>query len=207
MIAATIVAVSTLAMASTPPADTLTARARIEGELKPGETARLIVEIESRKGWSLTQAGIPNAIIQIDAADCTELKGDRAKTQKALSRAGFLRHPEERFADGAKTEFEFDVKKTPGADDQFAINVLAYASPPDGANAWFIRRRIAIPIARGAVSRDISPTPSDWGVDDDLQLGDKAPLMKLPRADGSLVNLAEYLGKKNIVITTYRAHW
>ncbi len=207
MIAPIVIAASSLLLTSTAPADVLSATATIKGELKPGASARLVVEIKTKEGWSLTNAGIPNAIIQMDTPACAELKGERAKSKKQLSRTGFMRHPDERLAEGPATTFEFELKKAPGPDDHFFINVLAYASPPDGADAWFIRRRIAIPVRESAVSSIVDASPSDWGVDNDLQLGDKAPLMKLPKADGTLVDLAEHLGKKNIVITTYRAHW
>ena len=55
---------------------------------------------------------------------------------------------------------------------------------------------------------EVPATTSKWGVDEKLlQIGDKATDFVLPRADGSEVALEPYLGEKNIIVTTYRAHW
>lgn len=196
-----------LFLASAAPDDALQARARIEGSLEPGATARLVVKIDVKDGWSMSKAGIPNAIVQVDVPKSAVMIGERASTKKELSKAGFIRHPEERFADGNKTTFEFKLMSPPDANDRFAVNILAYVSPPDGSDAWFVRRRIALPVADGAKSVNVAATRSDWGVGDELQLGDKAPLLKLPRADGTLIDLGQHLGKRNILITTYRAFW
>ncbi|HPF38013.1 MAG TPA: hypothetical protein P5081_22900 [Phycisphaerae bacterium] len=207
MLLTTIIALTSASLASAPPADTLRTTARLEGPLAKGATARLVVRIDVKDGWTLGDAGLPNAVIQLDAPACARVVGDRANDAKALSKAGFLRLPEERMADGAETVFEFTLSAAPGADDSFAVNVLAYASPPGGADAWFIRQRISIPLRDDTRSVSANAAMSRWSGDDGLQLGDKPKLMKLPRADGSLVDLAEHLGKKNIVITTYRAFW
>ena len=193
--------------ASTPPDDVFRASARIDGKIEQGAAARLIVDIDVKPGWSIAKAGVANAIIQVDAPSCVTLVGERAKTKKQLAKAGFIRRPEERLAEGRSTEFDFKQLSPCDGNDEITINILAYLSPPGGADAWFIRRRIALPVETGAKSHAVDATRSDWGVGDELQLGNKASLMKLPKADGTLVDLARDLGKKNIVITTYRAYW
>ncbi|MCA9254894.1 MAG: hypothetical protein KDA33_04625 [Phycisphaerales bacterium] len=207
MLLPTMIALASASIASAPPAETLRASARLEGSLAEGATARLVVRIDVNEGWTLGDAGLPNAVIQVDAPACARVVGERARDAKALSKSGFLRLPEERMADGAETAFEFRLNSAPGADDSFGINVLAYVSPPDGADAWFVRQRIAIPLRKDARSTPANAVTSRWSGDDGLQLGEKPELMKLPRADGSLVDLGEHLGRKNIVITTYRAFW
>lgn len=196
-----------LCLASAPPTDVLTASARFDGPLTVGAKARLIVEIDMKEGWQIDKAGIPNAIIQIDAPSCVKVIGERATDKKALSKTGFMRHPEERLARDRATAFEFELQSPPADDDRFAVNILAYVSPPDDSDAWYVRRRIALSLKEGAKSSSIDAKTSDWGVGDELQLGDKLPRLKLPKADGSIVDLGEQLGKKNVVITTYRAHW
>ncbi|MCB9858744.1 MAG: hypothetical protein H6818_23950 [Phycisphaerales bacterium] len=196
-----------LCLASAPPADVIRSSARLDGPLKVGATTRLVVEIDMKDGWSINKAGIPNAIIQIDAPTCVTMIGERAKDKTELSRTGFMKHPEERMADGRTTAFEFELRAPPAQDDQFEVNVLAYVSPPDKSDAWYVRQRLAISLKDGAQSSSIDAKTSDWGVGDELQLGDQLPRLKLPKADGTLVDLAAQLGKKNIVITTYRAYW
>ena len=207
MFAPAFAALIPLCLASTPPVDVLRASARVDGVLTVGAKARLVVEIDIKEGWSVGKAGIPNAILQIDVPKCATLLGDRAKTRKELSKTGFLRLPEERMADGETTAFEFELKSAPADDDRFAVNVLAYVSPPDASDAWFVRQRISLPLRNHAESTSVSTKTSHWGIGDELQLGDKAPRLTLPKADGTLVDLGEHLGKKNIVITTYRAFW
>ena len=84
--------------------------------------------------------------------------------------------------------------------------MLAYLTSKDGG-AWFVRRRFALPLEPGAVARSVPATRSDWGESDLLQLGDQAPDFELPRADGTTVALSSFKGRKNVVITTYRAFW
>lgn len=192
---------------SSPPDDVLRARAHIDGRIERGSTAQLVVEIDVKDGWSIDKAGVTNAIVQAEVPDCVRLVGERAKTIKALARAGFIRGPEEQLAESSRTVFPFEVTSDCGQSDQFAINVLGYVSPPDGADAWFVRRRLMVAVADKAISHEADASTSNWGVGRELQLGEKAPLMALPRADGTMVDLDQQLGKKNIVITTYRAYW
>ena len=41
----------------------------------------------------------------------------------------------------------------------------------------------------------------------ELKVGDPAPDFELPAHDGSMVKLSDHLGKSNVIVTTYRAHW
>ena len=40
-----------------------------------------------------------------------------------------------------------------------------------------------------------------------LKIGDKAPAFNLPRPDGTAFDVSQWLGKKNVIVTTYRAFW
>ena len=64
-----------------------------------------------------------------------------------------------------------------------------------------------LPLEPGATATEGSANESDWGKGDFLKIGDKAEPFELPRADGSTLSLGEYLGKKNVIVTTYRAFW
>jgi hypothetical protein len=64
-----------------------------------------------------------------------------------------------------------------------------------------------LPLKPYAKGKAVGAAPSTWGWHKSLQLGDPATPFTLPRADGTKVNLADYRGKKNVIVTTYRAFW
>ena len=87
------------------------------------------------------------------------------------------------------------------------LNVTGYVSARDGRKG-FLRRRLELPLVAGASALEVDSRKSTWGVDQSvLQIGDVAPDFRLPRADGSKVSLGRFRGKKNVVVTTYRAFW
>ena len=101
----------------------------------------------------------------------------------------------------------FKLRRRPSADDQFGLNILAYVGSKSGDESWFVRRRLTLPLKPNATAVPASPDVSDWGKEDLLQIGEPAAAFSLPTADGSTVSLDQYLGKKNIIVTTYRAYW
>ena len=58
-----------------------------------------------------------------------------------------------------------------------------------------------------ATATAVDPAPSDWGQDTTLQIGDNAPAMTATTATGEEINLGTWLGKRPIVVSTYRAFW
>ena len=96
----------------------------------------------------------------------------------------------------------------PAPDERFGLNLLGYVSTRPGEDDAFLRRRLELAVAPGAAGETVSAENSHWGADEGLlNIGDRAALFDLPRADGSRVALEQFLGDKNIVVTTYRAHW
>ena len=86
--------------------------------------------------------------------------------------------------------------------------LIKYLTTDPAANGWFARRRLALPVKGGAVAKQVDANESNWGRDDKLlQIGSKAVPFNLPKADGEKLALETYLGKKNIVVLTYRAFW
>ena len=74
--------------------------------------------------------------------------------------------------------------------------------------SWRFAQRFELPLEPGVEAEEVAADESSWGVDEELlQIGDKAVDFELPRADGTTVKLSDYLGKKNIIVTTYRAFW
>jgi len=189
-----------------PPEDVIKMDMRIDSaERKVGESMRLFVTVDLKEGWTGSAGKVPNFILQVDAPACVEMKGPRLEGVRNLSRNGFLRPPEEKMMEGRETSFEFKLTKAPGADDRFAVNLIGYATDAEQTDVWYVRRRMAL--AKGATATRIDESPSKWGIGNELELGDKAVPFKLPQADGTNVDLSQYLGKKNIIVSTYRAFW
>ncbi len=175
--------------------------------LEVGVRYNIELNVEVRKGWSASGAGIPAPLVQIKVPASAQLVGKVLTGRRALSRNEYLRAPFERQLDAKATKIPFTLKRKPNAEDHFVLNVLAYVSTADKASSRFVRRRLRIPLTPNAVAEQLPPDSSDWGVTDHLQIGEAAAPFTLPRADGSTVSLARFLGKQNVVVTTYRAHW
>jgi len=186
----------------------LTASARIdETELKVGSTADLVVDISVPEDLSISDAGMPKPLLQIQVPDSVRLEGKVLTTRKELSRNEYLSAPFERAVGPGSNRIAFMLTGTPQPGAHFGLNVIAYASNADGQGARFVRKRLEVPLKPGASSREVPPTESAWGNDSTLQIGQKAQAFELPKADGTRFDLENLIGKKNILVTTYRAHW
>ena len=197
-----------LLLGSTPPSnDEVTIHARIEADrLEVGQEYAIVLEVRFKANHSASEAGMPAPILQIQAPQCVQLSGKVLRSHKELSRNEFLHAPFERLLEDASSRVLFTLVGEPAPEDQFSLNVLAYVS--NGKGTSFVRRRLTLPVRASATAKEADPNTSDWGENKRLlQLGDKAALFELPRADGSTVPLAQYLGRKNVLVTTYRAFW
>lgn len=193
---------------STPPSnDQVTINARIEADrLEVGQEYEIVLDVRFKTNLSASGAGMPAPILQIQAPQSVQLSGKILRNYKELSRNEFLQAPFERLMKDAPTRVPFTLVREPAPEDQFSLNILAYVS--NGEETSFVRRRLTLPVQASATAKEADPNTSDWGMNEQLlQLGDKAALFELRRADGSTVSLAQYLGKKNVVVTTYRAFW
>jgi len=193
-----------LAILAGPPEDAITLSARIEArELAVGQEYEAVLAFAFREGWS--GAGISAPILQIDVPKGLELTGPVLTEYADLAKNEFLQAPFERLLKASPTRIGFRIVKEPAAGATLYLNVLAYAG--EGDDAWFLRRRVALPIVPGATAAAVPADRSDWGVEKVLQIGDRAAPFTLPRADESKVSLEKLRGKKNVLVTTYRAHW
>ena len=194
-----------LMFAPTPlPSDVVTVTARVESQ---GRSYTIVIDIDYKDGWNGTGAGIPAPILQIDVPPSVKLKGKILKSYKALSRNEFLQEPFERLIKELPARIDFRRIKEPEGDERIGLNVLIYVNDGGDRNARFIRRRLELAPISGANATPGSPESSHWGQDDLLQIGDSADAFTLPRADKSTVSLDQFLGKKNVIVTTYRAFW
>ena len=199
--------VATALAATATPDDTFSVAARMpDGPLTVGATFEINVTYQVAPETSAAAAGIPAPLLQIQPGDSVELIGDVLRTRKQLSRNEFLEAPFERLLKKEKTAIPFKLVSKPSSEDAMEFNVVAYLTDA-GGEQWFVRKRLRLPLRGGAVSESVAHSYSDWGRTPTLQIGQKAKAFRLVAADGETVALADYLGHKNVVVTTYRAHW
>ena len=198
-------------LASSPAGDALQVSARIEAEaLEVGQEYDVVLEVGMEDGWSASNSGVPNALLQIQVPPSVELSGEVLKTHRELSRNEFLQAPFERLIEEKTTRIQFKLRQKPSKKERIRFNILAYTSSSGDDDHWFVRQRYSLKLKPGAKakrSRKAKALRSDWGQQNELTLGEKIKPIGLPRADGSMVYLRKYLGKKNIIVTTYRAFW
>lgn len=182
--------------------------ARLVGSsLEVGGHYEIEVGFDVSDGWSASEAGMPHAILQIEVPKAAKLDGEVLRTQGELSKNEYLQAPYELLMEENPTRVGFTLKREPEAGERFSFNVLAYVSREGEEDSWFVRRRLELDLSGQAEGVVVSAERSDWGRGRLLQLGDKASAFTLPRADGSKVSLRGFRGKKNVVVSTYRAHW
>lgn len=182
--------------------------AYIDGDsLDAGATHEIVVEFA-------LPANLRNAndkiapLIQIDVPAGVTLEGRELTAHEDLARNEFLQLPYERAV--AVGEFPARIPfhlERDAPDATVGISLVAYLVDDAGEHS-FLRRRLELPLAPGAEAREGDAADSSWGKDETLlQIGQRAADFELPRGDGSPVALTDYIGDKNIIVTTYRAYW
>jgi len=192
-----------------PPQDVLSVTASLDASsLEVGGRYRVLVSVKVDEGWSTTISQVPKPILQIQVPACASLEGKVLETYKELSRVSFLRMPFERVLGGGSESVAFELTSEPKAGDAFAFNVVAFVSRDPETSSWFVRRRVLVDIVPGARGKADASGESSWGADPKLlQIGKHVEPFELPRADGSIFRLADHLGKRPVLVTTYRAFW
>lgn len=197
-----------LVLAAPLPDDAVTISARIDADsLEVGRRYKIVLDMQFADGFSGGEAGVPAPILQIGVPDSVRLTGRVLKTHKELSRNEFMQAPFERLIEATPTTIGFKLLTVPTDNDRFALNVLAYVTDKNTKDSLFVRRRLLLPLSGGAKSEAVATTSSAWGIEDVLQIGDKADDFTLPTASGEKVSLSQYAGEKNVLVTTYRAFW
>ena len=175
--------------------------------LVKGEHYDVVIDWQVAGGFSSAGAGIPAPILQIDAPRAIQLDGKVLRGRRELSQNEFLQAPYERLLKESPARIRFKLRKEPNNDDIIGLNILAYIGSEESGEARFVRRRLELRLAPNASATDAASPNSRWGRNDLLKIGDKAAGFKLPKADGTMLALKHYRGKKNVIVTTYRAHW
>ncbi len=177
------------------------------GSLVTGQEYDIVIDWKVAEGLSPGGAGVPAPILQIDAPRAIQLSGKVLRDHRELAQNEFLQAPYERLLKESPARIGFKLRKEPGSDDSIGLNILAYIGYGESGEARFVRRRLELRLAPNATATPAESTNSKWGKNQLLEIGDKAATFRLPRADGEKVGLQQYRGKKNVLVTTYRAHW
>lgn len=169
-----------------------------------------VVEVELPEGASSVATGWktdPAApFLQIDVPSSVRLVGEPLTTYRELAANEFVAEPFERLLRELPAQVEFELIAAPGADEVIGLNLIGYVRSEE--EEWFMRRRLELPVRANAVAEEVSATNSSWSCDERLlQIGDDAAPFVLPQGDGTELALADLIGEKNIIVTTYRAHW
>ena len=131
---------------------TLTARLDT-GALSPGQTRSITIDVEPGDGWTLDQAGIPGAIVQLDVPGSITLEGRVVESLRDLSRNEFLQEPWERMVQAGTTSIGFTLDEAPAArrDDRHQRHRVRAARRCGGQGDVRIRPppRRASPSSRG----------------------------------------------------------
>ena len=204
-----VLACSLVLFVSQAPGDVLSISATLDAEeLSVGSNYEIVLKVEIKEGWSSASAGVPAPLVQIDVPLSVELSGKVLTAQRELSKNEFLQAPFERLLKSEEERIGFSLVKAPGSQEQFALNIMAYVSQDPTVDSFFIRRRFMLDVKPRAQAVGIIAAQSDWGIDKHLlQIGDPAEDFNLPKAFDPPLGLGSYLGQKNIIVTTYRAHW
>lgn len=190
------------------PDDAVAFTATIPAEsLEVDESYAIMLHVELGEGLSVSQAGVPKMLVQLDIPKGLKLLGKEYKSQAELAKNEYLEEPYERLIEPGDSEITFKLTRQPKSNAEIGINLVAYASVNGGDDAHFIRRTLGLPVKGGAVGAVPSNPSSKWGRNKTHRIGDKAAGFVLPSADGKKVSLKKYRGKKNVIVTTYRAHW
>ena len=179
------------------------------GELAVGSGAAFLVDLHLPEELTASRAGAPAPFLQLDIPPSVRLAGRYLTTHGELAKNEFLLEPFERLLEEDLTEIPFELLSAPSAGETIGINIVAYVRPGmDAEGAFFLRRRFELALETGAEAVEVPPTRLSWGPDASLlQLGSKVGDLTLPDAGGADISLGDYLGKSNLLVTTYRAHW
>lgn len=197
-----------LAGLAVPPDEAVQVAARLIAEdLSPGSAGTVVVELDLADGVSASAAGLPAALLQLDVPAGLVLDGPFLDSLGERARNDHLHHPYERALEGGRAEVGFRVAEEGLAEDaRLGLVVTGYVTTSD--DAFFLRRRLELPLRPDARARPGDDGDSAWGPDEQLlRLGQRAPAVSLPGPDGTTVDLAAHLGQRNLLLVTYRAFW
>ena len=154
-----------LAMQETSP-NMINVSATLDAEsLVVGQEYEIQLTVSLAEGWSASAAGIPEPILEIDVPKSAQLSGEVLSDHRALSDNEFLQAPYERLIEVGSTVIEFTLKAEPNEGDRISLNIIAYVRHGKDENAFFVRKRLELPLKPGAKAQLGDPSSSNWGDD------------------------------------------
>ena len=176
-------------------------------EIAVGERYEIFLRVRLPESVVASEAGAPAPFLQIDVPPSVRLEGRYLKTKDELARNEFLVEPYERLIKEELTRIPFVLEREPEPGESIGLNVVAYLTA-EGEPPRFFRERLELAVTGGASGQSAARKRSDWGEDERLlQIGDEVTPVALPNAAGESVDLGQWIGKKNVIVTTYRAFW
>ena len=115
-----------------------------------GQEYEIQLTVTLAEGWSASAAGIPKPILQIDVPKPAQLSGEVLSGYRELSRNEFLQAPYERTIDVGSNVVEFTLTSEPSSGDRISLNIIAYVRQGEDENAFFVRKRLELPLQHGA---------------------------------------------------------
>jgi hypothetical protein len=147
-----LVALACLSLTGPPGPDAVTLRASLpDAALEVGTTVTIELQLEIADAWSSTDAGIPKPILQIEVPPSARLAGKVLTGRRELARNEFLRAPFERMIAPGQSTVELELTGAPAPGETFGLNVIGYLATADGEDAWFVRRRVELPLRGSTV--------------------------------------------------------
>ncbi len=190
------------------PADAVKVTAKIMNQSwGPGEGGQIVIEVTTAKGWSTTETGLAAPLLQIKVPPSVKLLGKVLTSMTELKENEFIYSPYEKLLKDSRTRLPFTLEKLPDESETIGLTVLGYVSKKGDKIGYFFRERLELPLKSQATASEVDATDSTWGTLDVLQIGDKADDFELTSLEGETVSLSQYLGKKNVIVSTYRAFW
>ena len=119
----------------------------------------------------------------------------------------YMRPPYEMQLRNGQGQVRFTLASAPKPGDAIVLNFTAYIESGDKKHTWLVRKRGQVALKPGAKLEPLPVGRGAWQDMSTLALGDEAVSFKLPDKDGNVLDLNTYLGKKNVVLLTSRAHW
>ncbi|MFT7462737.1 MAG: hypothetical protein ACI9EF_001079 [Pseudohongiellaceae bacterium] len=191
-----------------PPDDIVQVTARMaDTALVVDEISTFTIDVTFAEGAAASAAGLPAPVLQLDVPASMKLEGPYLTTLRQLSGNEHLQHPFERMIKTGGTTVEFTLQGEPAEGETLGIIVSGYVTTSE--TAFFLRKRLELPLTAGAEAVAGDDRNSSWGTDEDLlKIGQAAPAISLPSADGQqTLDLDEHLGSSNVLLVTYRAFW
>jgi hypothetical protein len=197
------------------PADELVSGGTYELVVTLDPTPPLDPEHEGERGYDVFPEdefgplAVRRPILQLDVPAGVELLGgEQTVLEEPYDFERFYqRQPYGRVATHFEERFRFRLTAEPSEGARIGVNVVAYtghAGVDSPERSGFLRLRADVPLRAGAEVRATPSRQSAWGTRTTLAIGDRAPDFDWPELGGERARLADTLGEKWVLVSTYR---